>query len=213
VWRTITSTPGRLLLSVGLILGFGAVGTMAYWTDQATLSTGTISSGSLDLQIGGRNSQTGQIAWDKVGEGTRWNYAVVELDNVAPGESVAMELHIRNVGSVPLTFTGTGATTTSEMGQHLTASTTLGGAASNSGTREAVDRKGTCSAGETWWTSHVLTETPSPVTPNNRAIRLDPQERIQVCMLAGFSASAPPAFQGASTTIEVVFDAKQVGAP
>src|SRR5690554_5897895 len=89
-WRVVRSIPVRLLLSAGLILGFGAVGTMAYWTDQATLSTGTVSSGSLDLQIGGRNPQTGQIAWDKGGEGTRWNYAVVELDNVAPGESVAM---------------------------------------------------------------------------------------------------------------------------
>ena len=32
-WRAVTSIPGRLLLSVGCILGFGAVGTLAYWSD------------------------------------------------------------------------------------------------------------------------------------------------------------------------------------
>lgn len=122
-WRVVRTIPVRLLFSVGLVLGFGAIGTMAYWSDNATLTSGTITSGSLDLQIGGRNLQ-GELGWEPAGENGVLEYAVVELDNVAPGESVAMELHVRNAGSVPLTFTGTGAASSNDMSPHPTATTT-----------------------------------------------------------------------------------------
>lgn len=212
-WRAITSVRGRLLLSTGLILGFGAVGTLALWSDTASISSGPITSGTLDLQIGGRHPQAGEIQWDRPGQDSTLRHAVVELDNVSPGESVAMELHVRNAGSTPLTFTGVGRSATDDMSPHLTASTILGGAATNSGTREAVNRSGTCSSGTTWWDRHVLSTSETPVTPGGAAVRLDPGERIQVCMLAAFSASAPGSFQGRTTTITVALRAKQVGAP
>lgn len=214
-WRWIASVQVRLLLSLGLVLGFAAIGTSAYWADNATFTTGSIEAGSLDLQLGGRDpANPEQIVWSAVGLNQDWNYSVMELDNVSPGESVAMELHIRNVGSTPLTFTGVGTSTNDEFGNNLTATTRLGGVASNTGTREAVSRAGTCSAGTaTWWTDHALTTTPRVVTPGNSPVTLTPNDEIQVCMLAGLKASTPNAFQGASTTIQVTLTAKQVGAP
>ena len=212
-WRAVTSIPGRLLLSVGCILGFGAVGTLAYWSDHATLSTGSIVSGSLDLQLGGRNPQTPDIGWEEAGQDGSLEYAVVELDNVSPGESVAMELHIRNAGSTALTFTGTGASDTNALYPHFTATTTLGGAASNTGTRESVDRAGSCSSGTIWWDKHALSVTEAPVRPGDEPFRLDPGERVQVCILAAFSSSAPGTYQGRSAGITVVLRAKQVSAP
>lgn len=213
-WRTIASVRVRLLLSLGLVLGFAAVGTSAYWADNATFTTGKIEAGSLDLQLGGRNPATGQVEWSAVGLNQDWNYSVLQLDNVSPGESVAMELHIRNVGSTPLTFTGVGSSTTNDLNPYLTATTRLGGVASNTGTREAVNRTGTCSAGTaTWWTDHPLSTTTRVVTPSNAPITLAANAQIQVCILAGLSASTPNSYQGRSTTIQVALAAKQVGAP
>jgi len=213
VWQMVRTVPGRLLLSLGLVLGFGAIGTVAYWSDSASLSTGTITSGSLDLQIGGLDPETGRVAWQAVGASELWGYSVKELDNVAPGESVAMDLFLRNAGSAPLTFTATGMSTTMLMNPHLTASTVLGGEARNTGTREAVDRAGSCTAGTPWWTGHVLSTTPVPVTPGDAPVSLGPGAQIRVCMLAGLAAGAPGSAQGTETEIRVVFRAKQAGAP
>ena len=212
VWRVMSTVPVRLLLSLGLVLGFGAIGTVAYWSDEATLATGSITSGSLDLQVGGLDPETGDVAWQAVGADELWRYSVRELDNVAPGESVAMDLFLRNAGSATLTFTATGISTTMAMNPHLTASTVLGGTASNTGTREAVNRTGTCSAGTPWWTRHVLSTTPFAVTPDNEAVTLGPGAQIRVCMLAGLAAAAPGSSQNSETEIRVVFRAKQVGA-
>ena len=211
-WDGVCSVPGRLALSLGLVLGFAAVGTSAYWADTATFTTGRIEAGSLDLQLGGRNPTTGQIDWEAVGLDQSWTYSVMQLDNVSPGESVAMELYLRNVGTTPLTFTAVGTSTTNSMNPHLTATTMLEGTATNTGTRDAVNRTGTCTGGTPWWTDHVLSTTGRPVTPDNAPVRLDANASMRVCMLAGLSAAAPNTFQGTSTTIRVVISAQQVGA-
>ncbi|MCD9153081.1 SipW-dependent-type signal peptide-containing protein [Aeromicrobium duanguangcaii] len=213
-WRAIASVQVRLLLSLGLVLGFAAVGTTAYWADTAIFTTGKIEAGHLDLQLGGRNPQTGVVEWSAVGLDQNWNYSVLQLDNVSPGESVAMELHIRNVGTTPLTFTGVGSSTSDDLSPYLSATTRLGGVAGNTGTREAVNRTGTCSAGTaTWWDAHPLSTTPRAVTPNNARVTLAANGSMQVCMLAGLAANTPNTYQGRSTTIKVVLNAKQVGAP
>ncbi|MBC9225302.1 hypothetical protein H9L21_06715 [Aeromicrobium senzhongii] len=211
-WRRIASVQVRMLLSLGLVLGFAAVGTTAYWADTATFTTGKIEAGSLDLQLGGRHPVTDEIQWQAIGLDQPWNYSVLQLDNVSPGESVAMELHLRNVGTTPLTFTGVGTSASNDLGTHLKASTWLGAAARNDGTREAVNRKGHCDNGtEAWWAGHALSTTPAHVTPNNRAVSLVPGASIQVCILAGLAAEAPNSIQGKSTTIKVVLTGKQVG--
>lgn len=227
-WRWIASVPVRLLMSLGLVLGFSAVGTSAYWADNAAFTTGTIQAGSLDLQLGGRLRPQDPIVWSAVGLDQDWNYSVMELDNVSPGESVAMELHIRNVGSTPLTFTGVGSATSDEFSTggrgYLVAKTMLGGAATNTGTREAVNRAGTCTGGSTmWWgentaslwtgNPHQLTMAPRDVTPDNTPITLAANASIQVCILAGLHLDAPNSLQGATTTVQVALQARQIGAP
>lgn len=223
-WRWLASVQVRLLLSLGLVLGFAAVGTSAYWADNATFTTGTIEAGKLDLQLGGRNPlPPHEVVWSAVGLNQNWNYSVMQLDNVSPGESVAMELHIRNVGSTPLTFTGTGKSTNNDFDGYLVTKTMLGGAAANTGTREAVDRTGTCTGGTMWWgdntatlwtgNPHQLSTTPRVVTPNNNPVALAPNQEIQVCILAGLDLDAPNTIQGKSTTVQVALEAKQIGAP
>lgn len=227
-WRWISSVQVRLLLSLGLVLGFAAVGTSAYWADNATFTTGKIEAGSLDLQLGGRLAPDTPIQWSAVGQDQNWNYSVLELDNVSPGESVAMELHVRNVGSTPLTFTGLGTSSTDDLKTggrgYLVAKTMLGGKVGNSGSREAVNRTGTCTGSTTmWWgedtatlwtgNPHQLSTTPQVVTPDNAPITLAANASIQVCILAGLDIDAPNSLQGKSTTVQVALKAKQLGAP
>lgn len=213
-WRSIASIRVRLLLSLGLVLGFAAVGTAAFWADTATFTTGKIEAGSLDLQLGGRDPATGNVGWEAVGLDQSWTYSVLQLDNVSPGESVAMELHLRNVGTTPLTFTAQGMSTTNDMSPHLTATTRLAAVAGNTGTREAVNRTGSCTGGtDTWWTDHALSTTARDVTPGNAPVSLSANGQMKVCMLAGLAAAAPSSYQGKSTTIKVVISAKQIGAP
>ena len=47
-WQSFRSDRVRAVLSLGIVLGFGAVGTLAYWTDDATASGATFESGTLN---------------------------------------------------------------------------------------------------------------------------------------------------------------------
>lgn len=104
--NAVKSARTRAVLSLGIVLGLTAVSTMAYWSDQATLTTGTIQTGKLDLLINnGLAGQGGTVS------ATDWNIA-----NMVPGESVAGTVSIgRATDSVGFTYTvsaaeGTGAT-------------------------------------------------------------------------------------------------------
>lgn len=50
-FRLLRSARVRALLSLGIVLGFGATSTLAYWTDTATVTGGTFTAGTLDLQV------------------------------------------------------------------------------------------------------------------------------------------------------------------
>lgn len=49
-------TRTRAVLSLGMVLGLGAVGTMAAWTDQATATTGVFSTSSMQMKVDGKTS-------------------------------------------------------------------------------------------------------------------------------------------------------------
>ncbi|WP_341230561.1 TasA family protein [Nocardioides salarius] len=77
---------GALLLGVT-----SGLGTLAYWNDVETVTGGTVTAGSLDLTV----EDTNGVA---VGQ---WNQ--LTLATIAPGESVAAALTVRNVGTTPFT--------------------------------------------------------------------------------------------------------------
>lgn len=91
----------RALLSLGLLLTLGVVGTSAYWTDTATLTGGTITSGSMDLQL-----QTASGA-GAVGTGTGHTESGIAISNLTPSESYAFPVTVRNVGNADFTYTAT----------------------------------------------------------------------------------------------------------
>lgn len=206
-WRSrVSSVQVRLLLCTGIVLGFGAVGTSAYWTDQASVEIGPISSGTLDLQLG-PNTATSLLA----GQGGTWEFAVVQLDDVLPGESVAMDIHFKNGGTTPLKFTGTGWTTTDSFLGNLAVTTKPNATARNDvGSRAAGNRVGNCDGGTgTWWSNHPISTAPLAITPANAPITLQPGTELRVCMLVTFSLAAPNTLQNAHTTIKATFNAVQ----
>lgn len=209
-WRVLGSVPARLLMTAGILVGFGAIGTSAYWTDQATVQTGSFTSGTFDLQLG---PDTSNLLLG--GQGGTWSFAVLELADVSPGESVAKNIVFKNAGSTTLRFTGTAATSTDELSPRLLITTRPNADAGNTGTRAAVDRTGSCTGGTfNWWTNEALSTTSTSVIRNQTPahVTLAPGATLQVCMLVTLDPAAPNTYQGRTTTITSTFSAVQPNA-
>jgi len=98
--RFVRSTRTRALLSLGLVLGLTSVSTLAYWTDEAQMTTGSIQAGSLDLLI-----LDGKLE----GQGGSITHAAMSATAMVPGESFAFTVPVqRKAGTTGFTLTATG---------------------------------------------------------------------------------------------------------
>ncbi|MET1132443.1 MAG: SipW-dependent-type signal peptide-containing protein [Aeromicrobium sp.] len=105
--RLLRSTRTRALLSLGLVLGLTSVSTLAYWTDEAQLTTGSIQSGSLDLLI-----LDGRLE----GQGGAVTDTAMSASSLIPGETFAFTVPVQrkaNTAGFSLTATATAAGTAS----------------------------------------------------------------------------------------------------
>lgn len=119
----------RAVLSLGMVLGLGAVGTMANWSDTATATTGTFATREAKLEIK-LNQQR-----------PSYTFAALNKINLARGASVAGMLPVNNTGDVDFTYTvaaqtadeGTatyGGANAGTFAQNLTVAVFAGGTAS-----------------------------------------------------------------------------------
>lgn len=191
----------RALLSLGLVFGFGSIGTMAYWTDQGTMTTGDISAGSLDLRL--NNSST------LINQGGTWNNTDFAASSLIPGESVAFSFPVRNDGTAGFRFSAT-ATASGTLATGLRFTTTYGAsAASNSGSASNGNRAGTCGA-NTVATSSVTLSASSASVINTPGVTVASGASSTVCVIVALDSSAANALQGATTTASYVFNAVQL---
>ena len=190
----------RAVLTVGLLVGIGAAGTQAFWTDSATLSSSPITSGRLDLMLDG--ALTGQG-----GTYTKTSFAIADM---IPGEATATSFPVANGGSVALTYTAT-ATASGLLPSQMTFQFYLGGTATNTGTAAAGNRNGTCTGTLQTGAPGTLTSTPQAVITPLRQLNAGSQETI--CIVARLQATAGNAVQGLTTTAELQFSAERLGAP
>jgi predicted ribosomally synthesized peptide with SipW-like signal peptide len=95
----------RALLAVGTVLGLGTVGTLAAWTDSSTATTGTFSTGTIDIRLGSGTTDPNPFA-----------FTDFALANLAPGSSREATLQVRNSGSLPFTYNVSGSATNSGAG-------------------------------------------------------------------------------------------------
>ena len=143
----------RALLALGVVVGLGSVTTGAYWTDDATVSGITISSGKLDLKVDGQDNVTG--------------YTSLNIANMVPGNTVAAVLTVSNAGTVPFTYTAT-STATNPDSKNLAGALTVKvtGAATVTGTSPAATRGGSTLAGTGTTLGAGLVGTARTITPS-----------------------------------------------
>ena len=92
ILRILISTRLRAVLSIGMVLGIGAVSTMAYWSDSTTVTTGNFSLGSVDLKLNDQDSLT---------------WTAMNQSDMQPGSSKAATLTVKNAGGFNFTYSAT----------------------------------------------------------------------------------------------------------
>ena len=181
--------PALLLARVALLGATGGLGTFAYWNDVETVSGGTITAGSLDLTVEGVQ---GPYTW-----------SALEMESMAPGESVAADLTIANAGTTPFTVQVRG-TAAGALAPYVTTTVYVGGKATAD---TLFPRNESCSG--TAGPAAQLTS-PTPVLLATTDVLQPPAGSTSLCVVMTLHAAAPKAVQG--TLIEASFklDAMQV---
>ncbi|GAA3531520.1 hypothetical protein GCM10022234_30840 [Aeromicrobium panaciterrae] len=189
--KRIKSTRVRALLSIGMVFGLGAVGTLAYWTDSATLAGGTFSAGTLDIKLGspapGVDNNPTQFATD------------FAMTNMQPGDSRAALVAVRNSSSLGFTYTATGVTSGGTLASLLTFKVVPGGSLSGS-----TDCTGTATFTGTMATTQNVISADRPLAGGGGT--------ESFCVVATLPTGTTTG-QNTSATATFTFNAKQVGAP
>lgn len=183
--RAAVSDRAKALLSLGVVLGLGAVGTMAAWTDDAT-STSTFSTGTVDLQLN-----------DEIDDD--YAFTTLGLTGMVPGNSMAAALPVQNKGSLPFTYTLAGAATntdTQNLAGQLQLEVKTGATVAGAGSAK------TCSGG-----TSVVSRTGLVGTAVTIPDTLAAGATRDLCFQVSLSASAPTGLQGATTTATFTFQA------
>lgn len=93
VLRLVGSARVRALLSLGMVLGLGAVGTLAVWSTSATATSGEFVTGSVDIRLDGNEGL--------VSSPYTFTFPVQPL---LPGQSTAAVIAVQNRGSLPFRY-------------------------------------------------------------------------------------------------------------
>ncbi|HWJ82689.1 MAG TPA: SipW-dependent-type signal peptide-containing protein [Nocardioides sp.] len=201
----------RALLSLGVVALLFVGGTGAYWTDDATVTGGPISTATLDLTAG---PTTGAENLNGTGPND-WSSGILGITDLVPNESIAATFVVRNSGTAPLRFNATVATTNNNL---TSASVGLqvqvydnGTTATNTGTQAAGTRSGTCN-GTQVYSGYVSTTASAAVYPADIQLTSTGATR-NVCVRAWLNSAAGNTLQGKSTQVVLSLSAKQVNAP
>lgn len=196
--RILTSARTRALLSLGLLVGFGSIGTFAFWTDTAQVNTGSISSGKMDLQF-----DTGGAA----GTGTAYSRSNITWSGLAPNERKAFNLQVNNVGNPPFTYTATatrGATPAwTFVGTPITVQFFTGTAVADT----TYPQQDSCNGAPIGAVQNVDGTNKSVIT-TPRQLAAGANENV--CIVIGLASSATNDNQGKTGSIALDFTANQV---
>lgn len=180
----------RALLSLGVVLAMASGGTFAYWSDTATVTGTTLTTGRLDLTVNGQDNVAG--------------YSALNLTAMVPGNTTAGVLTIKNNGTVPFTYTMSSAGTNPDskgLAAGLTAKVTTN--AATSGTSPAATCSNAAIAGSGSSFNGALI---------GAGIKrsLAPGASEPICIQVTLPAGAPASLQGATTTLTFTVDATQI---
>lgn len=176
----------RALLSLGMVVGLGATGTYAYWTDAVTVTGTTITAGTIDLKVNNADSVT--------------TFTQMNVSTIIPGDSTAGVVTVKNGGTAPLHY-WMGASASNGDGKGLGAALVVKvtGDGTVSGSGKTVTCGGSALANtKTSFTTDLLA---APATP--RLLAAGASETI--CVQASLPTSASTGLQGAATNVTFTF--------
>lgn len=194
----------RALLSLGVLACLGVTATSAYWTDTATLDAGTVSSGTMDLQLQLPRSTS---VWEYVGPGGTLTDTTLAISNLTPGESQAFNLAARNVGNPPLGYTATVA----QAGTWTYVNTPItvrfyAAAAARATNISTYPRTGTCT-GTALGTAAVTVAPAAATVIPARTLASGASE--QLCLVVAMVTTAANENQGKTGSLALAFTATQ----
>lgn len=99
----------RVLLAACSVLGIGAVGTLAAWTDTSTATSGTFSTGTVDLKLGTTTANAVDTNPSSFTTG-------LTLTGMAPGATKSQTLVVVNSGTLQFGYTIAGTATNNGAG-------------------------------------------------------------------------------------------------
>ncbi len=206
--RQSDSGRGRAILGLGMVaflaLGFGTQGTFAFWMDEATITSGAFTSGTLDIKLNN----------ELAGPGGATGFPVLALTNMVPGESVSASFPVANNGTVPLTFTVNGQAT-GGLASGMRFSLFSGTAGSQTGDSTTANRAGTCEGSPIPNAQGLtLTATSTTIVPVARPLAASGAAATEsFCVLAKLDQNVDSSLQGQSMTASLKFNATQVLTP
>lgn len=180
--RKLDSVRLRALLSLGIVAGSGAVGTLAAWSDSAT-ATAQFSAGTIDLTVNGEVDDAVELT-------------SLTMGNMYPGSGKAAVLTVANAGTLPFTYNfTTTAGGSAALAAALTVSVAPGGLAAD----------GVSCAG----TPLPLGSASLSGSSFSVARPLGTGVTEQLCVRVSLPASAADSVQGTTTTATFSFTATQ----
>lgn len=184
----------RAILSLGLVLGLGATGTLALWANSITATSGVVSTGTVDLRVNSVET---------------FSFTALTLSGMLPGESRAAALQVQNTQStmdVRYTITAATAAGSSALASSLQVRVHSGGTPTNN--TAGGMRAGSCAGGSLISSAFLTPGGSTPLVSGQRPLAA----RVGVetlCFVAILAASSPISVQNQTlSTITFNFEAR-----
>lgn len=175
----------RALLALGVLAVASVGGTFAFWTDDATVTGGTFTSGTLDLKVDGADSHVS---------------TTLSMSAMAPGNTSAEVLAISNGGNVPLRYSMTGGLSGSDSALYSSSSALLLTIVKD-GTRSGTGNSATCTGGTTLLAATPLTTSTASLLSARGPLAAAGAESL--CLQVTMAAAAPTSLQGKATDLNL----------
>ena len=174
----------RALLGLGVLLGVGATGTFAFWTDDVVISGTTFTAGTLDLQVNSSDAPS---------------TTTLGMSSMVPGNTSAEVLTVKNNGTAPLKYTLTGGLTGTDAAAYNTAAA-LKLTVVAAGTKSGSGNSSTCTGGTVIYGPTALTNVTSTAIIGTRRGPLAAAGTEALCFQVTFDAAASTTLQGKTAT-------------
>lgn len=177
----------RALLCLAMIGALAYTTSTAFWTDKVEVSGTTFTSGTLDLEVNDADPFTAAT--------------VLSMSGMAPGNTSAQVLRVKNAGTIPAKYTLTGGLTGASAADFAAADSLLLTIRAG-GTKTGTGNTSTCTGGTVLYGPTALTATTTTTTTilaTRPTTALAPTDMEALCFQVTFANDAPANLQAKTT--------------